>query len=432
MKLAREKSIRYIDNMSGYSINSAKRPRKIKEGAAEYTAAPMNSIELFAGAGGLGLGIAHSGFAHRLVVERDSDACHTIRTNFGSNTEFAHKWPLFEGDVRQCDFRKLEEKIDLVSGGPPCQPFSIGGKHRGFKDRRDMFPEAARIVRIVKPKAFIFENVKGLLRESFAKYFQYIILQLKYPEIVNTDDQHWTDHLARLEEQHTHGRYKGLYYRVLFRLVNAADYGVPQKRERVIIVGFRSDVCEDWSFPTPTHSEDALLNAQFSTETYWETHKVAKRHRPTTPDHLRSRLDRASTLINDRLPWLTVRDSIADLPDPRTDKARDITNHRFQPGAKAYPGHTGSPLDEPAKTLKAGDHGVPGGENMLVQPDGSLRYFTVREGARLQTFPDWFIFKSSWTESMRQIGNAVPVRLANVVAGSVAERLRRFDQRKAS
>jgi DNA (cytosine-5)-methyltransferase 1 len=69
---------------------------------------------------------------------------------------------------------------------------------------------------------------------------------------------------------------------------------------------------------------------------------------------------------------------------------------------------------------------------MLVQPDGSLRYFTVREGARLQTFPDWFVFKSSWTESMRQIGNAVPVRLANVVAGSVAERLRRFDQRKAS
>jgi DNA (cytosine-5)-methyltransferase 1 len=432
MKMARDKRIRYISRMSKYTTSRAKRPRKVKEAPGAYLAAPMNSIELFAGAGGLGLGIAHAGFVHRLVVERDGDACGTIRANFGAETEHTHKWPLFEGDVRQCDFSALAEKIDLVSGGPPCQPFSIGGKSRGFKDRRDMFPEAARIVRIVNPKAFIFENVKGLLRESFAKYFQYIILQLKYPEIAKSDNEDWTEHLVRLEEHHTHGRYKGLYYRVLFRLVNAADYGVPQKRERVIIVGFRSDVCEDWSFPIPTHSEDALLQSQFGTGKYWERHAVAKRNRPAVPDHLRGRLERTAALFEDRQPWLTVRDAFHDLPDPQVDKASDIANHRFQPGAKAYPGHTGSPLDEPAKTLKAGDHGVPGGENMLVQPDGSLRYFTVREGARLQTFPDWFIFKSSWTESMRQIGNAVPVQLANVIAGSVADRLRRFDHRKAS
>lgn len=419
-------------SMAKHQTSRAKRPRKVEEARTAYSAAPMNSIELFAGAGGLGLGIAHAGFAHRLVVERDNDACQTIRANFGTDTERAHKWPLFEGDVRQFDFGALEEKIDLVSGGPPCQPFSIGGKHRGFKDQRDMFPEAARIVRIVKPKAFIFENVKGLLRESFTKYFQHIILQLKYPEIAKENEEDWTEHLVRLEEHHTHGRYRGLYYRVLFRLVNAADYGVPQKRERVIIVGFRSDVCEDWSFPTPTHSEDALLRAQLVTGAYWEKHEVTKRKRPAVSEHLRARLERTATLFEDRQPWSTVRDAFVGLPDPQTDKAKDFANHRFQPGAKAYPGHTGSPLDEPAKTLKAGDHGVPGGENMLVKPDGSLRYFTVREGARLQTFPDWFVFKSSWTESMRQIGNAVPVRLANVVAGSVAERLRRFDQRKVS
>jgi DNA (cytosine-5)-methyltransferase 1 len=314
----------------------------------------MNSIELFAGAGGLGLGIAHAGFLHRLVVERDNDACGTIRANFGAETEHAHKWPLFEGDVRQCDFGTLAEKIDLVSGGPPCQPFSIGGKSRGFKDRRDMFPEAARIVRLVKPKAFIFENVKGLLRESFAKYFQYIILQLKYPEIAKSDDEDWTEHLVRLEEHHTHGKYRGLHYRVLFRLVNAADYGIPQKRERVIIVGFRSDVCEDWSFPNPTHSEDALIQSQFVTGEYWERHEVAKRNRAAAPDHWRGRLERTIDLFEDRQPWLTVRDAFVDLPDPQTDKARNFANHRFQPGAKAYPGHTGSPLDEPAKTLKAG------------------------------------------------------------------------------
>ena len=174
------------------------------------------------------------------------------------------------------------------------------------------------------------------------------------------------------------------------------------------------------------------MQSQFVTGEYWERHEVAKRNRPSVPEHLRGRLEHTTTLFADRQPWVTVRDAISDLPDPLTDKARDITNHRHQSGAKAYPGHTGSPFDEPAKTLKAGDHGVPGGENMLVQPNGSLRYFTVREGARLQTFPDRFIFKSSWTESMRQIGNAVPVRLANVIAGSVADRLRRFDHRKAS
>ncbi len=84
-----------------------------------------------------------------------------------------------------------------------------------------------------------------------------------------------------------------------------------------------------------------------------------------------------------------------------------------------YKGHTGSPLDEPAKTLKAGDHGVPGGENMFVYPNGDIRYFTVRESARLQTFPDDFIFHGSWTESMRQLGNAVPVTLANIVATDI-------------
>jgi len=92
-----------------------------------------------------------------------------------------------------------------------------------------------------------------------------------------------------------------------------------------------------------------------------------------------------------------------------------LSNHAFQPGARVYPGHTGSPLDEPAKALKAGDHGVPGGENMLVYPDGTVRYFTVREAARLQGISDEFEFPRSWTESMRQLGNAVPVPLAEIM-----------------
>jgi DNA (cytosine-5)-methyltransferase 1 len=100
-----------------------------------------------------------------------------------------------------------------------------------------------------------------------------------------------------------------------------------------------------------------------------------------------------------------------------------VLNHRFQPGARSSAGHTGSPLDEPAKTLKAGVHGVPGGENMLVRADGSLRYFTIRESARLQTFPDDFRFHGAWSEAMRQLGNAVPVDLAEIIASDVYRRL---------
>ena len=124
----------------------------------------------------------------------------------------------------------------------------------------------------------------------------------------------------------------------------------------------------------------------------------------------------------EHLPWQTVRDALIGLPDPERGQGPHL-NHRYQAGARAYPGHTGSPLDLPAKTLKAGDHGVPGGENMMVKPDGSVRYFTARESARLQTFPDGYELHGAWSEIMRQLGNAVPVRLAQIVASSVAETL---------
>jgi DNA (cytosine-5)-methyltransferase 1 len=122
---------------------------------------------------------------------------------------------------------------------------------------------------------------------------------------------------------------------------------------------------------------------------------------------------------------LTVRDAISDLPDPvvGTEAAKRAPNHKYQAGARSYAGHTGSPLDQPAKTLKAGVHGVPGGENMLALPDGSVRYFTVRESARLQTFPDDYVFHGSWSETMRQLGNAVPVRMASMIGKAVAQGL---------
>lgn len=128
------------------------------------------------------------------------------------------------------------------------------------------------------------------------------------------------------------------------------------------------------------------------------------------------------TLLPIYQPWQTIRDVISDLPQPYDqEQGLTITNHIFRQGARVYKGHTGSLLDEPAKTLKAGDHGVPGGENMFIDDIGNVRYFTVRESARLQGFPDNYYFPVSWSESMRQLGNAVPVPLAQSIAKSLSD-----------
>lgn len=387
----------------------------------------MSSIELFAGAGGLALGMSAAGFHHSAIVEWNHDACETIRDNKRRGVAAVADWPdPIEGDARLVDYNLVGENITVVSGGPPCQPFSLGGKHQGYLDERDMFPQAVRAVRELHPQAFIFENVKGLLRESFADYFEYVTLQLTYPTLSRRRSETWMQHLSRLERQHTSGKkVRGTTYNVVFRLLNAANYGVPQKRERVFIVGFRSDLGIEWNFPEETHSEDALLVSKWITGEYWERHGIRPKQRPSIPERLASRVSRlAQRRANGETvefqPWVTVRDAISRLPDPEKNPRNGISGHIFVPGARSYAGHTGSPLDEPAKTLKAGDHGVPGGENMLARPDGTVRYFTVREAAMLQTFPDDYVFPGSWTETMRQLGNAAPVRLAQAVAESVA------------
>jgi len=383
----------------------------------------MRSVELFAGAGGLAMGMSRAGFHHAAVVEWNHDACETFRHNQRLHARGLEEWPLFESDARTFNYRDVGGGVVVVSGGPPCQPFSMGGKARGYMDDRDMFPEAVRAVRELQPKAFIFENVKGLLRASFASYFEYIQLQLSYPEVTRELKETWEEHLARLERHHTSRRVRP-DYNVVYRLLNAADYGVPQKRERVFMVGFRADLDARWCFPEVTHTEAALLRDQWITGDYWERHEVARRNRPTLSARQAVRVDRLRNMpLLEEMPWATVRDAVSDLPDPEQNPRNGVPNHVFNSGARSYPGHTGSPLDQPAKTLKAGDHGVPGGENMLCRPDGSVRYFTVREAARLQTFPDDFVFQGSWSESMRQLGNAVPVRLGEVVAESVAQTL---------
>ncbi len=383
----------------------------------------MRAVELFAGAGGLGMGVSRAGFVPVVVIERDSYCCDTIRENQRRDLSPVNHWPLTQGDIRDFKFSKIKSGIDFVSGGPPCQPFSLGGKHKGNDDARDMFPQAVRALRELKPRAFLFENVKGLTRSTFATYFEYIRLQMTYPELTVKRAERWQDHLARLERKHTQGANDGLSYKIVARVLNAANYGIPQRRERIFFVGFRSDLNIEWAFPDPTHSREAMLWDQTKGD-YWERHRIPRNQRfiPDLSMPQRSLFEKAPLR-----PWRTVRDALTGLPDPELENEASsaFLNHRFQAGARSYKGHTGSPLDEPAKTLKAGVHGVPGGENMLCRPDGSVRYFTVRETARLQTFPDEFLFHGSWTETMRQLGNAVPVDLARLIASDIKEHLER-------
>ncbi|MGE4130249.1 MAG: DNA cytosine methyltransferase [Bdellovibrionales bacterium] len=386
----------------------------------------MNSVELFTGAGGLALGVSASGFKHLAVVEWDHDACNTVRLNQERGNTLVGSWPLHEMDVAQFNFDGIEQEVDLLGGGPPCQPFSLGGKHKGHTDERNMFPQVFRAARSLRPKAILIENVKGLARASFKDYLDYILLQLGTPEIQRKRDEEWRDHAARLVKVKSNKVKTDLEYDVQVKLINSADYGVPQRRERVIIVGFRRDLGVKWTYPPPTHSHEALLYSQWVTGEYWERHGVPKKHRPSAPSRYKGKIENLKTLLMPpaELPWVTVRDALTGMPCPERDKEKkEFENHHFNPGARSYPGHTGSPLDEPAKTLKAGDHGVPGGENMLLRPDGTIRYFTVRECARLQTFPDNYVFTGAWSEAMRQLGNAVPMRLAEIIATRIKEEL---------
>ena len=389
----------------------------------------MQSVELYTGAGGLALGISRAGFNHLAVVENDDHSCRTIDENKKRRVEHVETWPVFNCDVRHFDCDPIPENIELLAAGVPCQPFSIGGKHRGHSDERNLFPQTVDVIRRIKPLAVVIENVRGLRRPSFSKYFSYIELMVTYPEIVRKNEEQWIDHLARLERYHTKGRRGGLYYRVVHRILNAADYGVPQKRERLFIVAIRADLGMEWSFPSPTHSPESLLWDQYCSGEYWDRHRVSIKNRPRPTEEIRERVKVVKhRLIRPSLkPWKTVRDAIANLPKaaPRRLEIEPGLTHFAIEGARSYKGHTGSPLDEPAKTLKAGVHGVPGGENMLALPDGSVRYFTIRESARLQTFPDSFVFPNSWTESMRQIGNAVPVLLAEKIATKLKATLTR-------
>jgi DNA (cytosine-5)-methyltransferase 1 len=383
-----------------------------------------SSIELFTGGGGLALAMSAAGFHHVLAVERDDRACLTLLANaarpfVADDPDLASvydRWPLAQADIRDVDFSRWHGAVDVVAGGVPCQPWSVAGMHKGYDDQRNLWPELFRCARETRPRAIIAENVRGLLRPSFRPYYEYILRSLAAPFERRADGEDWYEHDQRLKRalQHPPGD-PSERYDVTFRLVNAADYGVPQIRRRVFVVAFRHDLdIGGWEFPRPTHAEAVLLRSQASGE-YWTGHGIKRTGTATSwlPG------------VDEQLaPWQTLRDAIGDLPNPVMGVEHpDWVHHVGCPGAHEYPGHTANDLDRPAKTIKAGVHGVPGGEAVVRLDDGSIRNLTVREIARVMTFPDRWWLSGPRSEQMRQLGNAVPVLLARVVVDSVGKAL---------
>lgn len=376
----------------------------------------LASLELFAGGGGLALGLSRAGFHHLALVERDKFCCATLLRNADPTVTWSMD-AVRESDVRGFDYTPFHGTVDLLAAGVPCQPFSLGGVHRGSLDERDMFPHLLEAVRATRPQVVLVENVPGLTRPSFSPYFEYIIARLRLPFVDSRPNETWTEHKARLRRARRSEESES--YTVDYRLLNAADVGAPQKRTRLVIQAVRSDIATNIVWPKQTHVESLLRQAK-ADGSYWAEHGIETVGACGSSTHETSPL-----WIDDSVKrWRTVRDALLDLPEPsQGDVQLALANHSFIPGARTYPGHTGSPLDWPAKTLKAGVHGVPGGEGTVLLDDGSVRYMSVREAARMQSFPDTYVFEGARSEAMRQIGNAVSVRVAEAMGHVISRYL---------
>lgn len=327
----------------------------------------FTSMELFAGAGGLALGLAEAGFSHILLNEFDHDACETLRRNFGDAN-------VIEGDVHGIDFTPYKGKVDLLSGGFPCQAFSYAGNQRGFDDARGtLFFELARAIRETRPKVFLGENVKGLLSHDGGRTFK-VISQI-------IDD---------------------LGYRLVPpRVLKAVMYKVPQKRERIFLVGIRKDLADkaDFHWPSPYHKVMTLRDTFYKGELYDRD----------VPESTGQKYPARKAEILAQVP---MGGNWRDLSE---DLQKEYMKGSFYLGG----GKTGMArrlsLDEPSLTLTC----APAQKQTERCHPIETRPLTVREYARIQTFPDSWEFTGSETSQYKQIGNAVPVNLAKAMGRSL-------------
>ena len=299
----------------------------------------MRIVSLFSGAGGLDLGFVMAG--HKIIWANDlyEDAVETYRKNLGNHIVCEDISKIKTEDIPDCD---------LVMGGFPCQGFSVANTKRHVDDERNvLYKQLIRVISDKKPKFFLAENVKGILNLDHGEVFKMILKD-----------------------------FESMGYKVKYKLLNAADYGVPQTRLRVIIIGVRNDIDWEYEYPEPAYDKDAR---------------------------------------NGRQKWIGVGKALSSLPDP--DSPNDIPNHtysKYKLNINGYLGHRLLDPEKPAPTVTArGDNR--GGVVILPHPNGQRR-MSCRELATVQSFPVDYEFQGNNSSVYRQIGNAVPPLLAKAVA----------------
>ena len=298
-------------------------------------------IDLFAGCGGLALGFEAAGFK-TIGYEILEDACATYRYNLHSPCHQVNLTPL---SIVETLYTTSLQKAAVIIGGPPCQPFSVGGHQLGLEDSRDGFPTFISTVKRYRPQLALFENVRGMLFRN----------KVYFEEIVEA-----------LQE---------LDYIVEWRILNAADYGVPQKRERLFCVAHKGG----WEWPEKTHFSAPYTAGEALGELAFSVTQNSKFLTPSMDEYVK-KYEIASKCV----------------------KPRDVH------------------LNTPCRTVTCRNLAGATGDMLRIRlPDGRRRRLTVREAARLQSFPDWFEFQGSENSQFNQIGNAVPPLLAKALARSV-------------
>lgn len=328
---------------------------------------PYNLVELFAGGGGLAIGMEQAGFNTIFLNEQDKHACHTLRHN-------RPNWNVVEGDIAKVDFTQIKEEVDILTGGFPCQAFSYAGKSRGFEDTRGtLFYEMAKAINILKPKVFMAENVRALLTHDNGKTLKII-----------------------------RGVIDDLGYELIEpRVLKAIFFKVPQKRERLFLVAIRKDIANgvEFKWPSPYKRILTLKDAFYAGELY---DKDVKRS-------IGQKYPSRKKEIMEHVPqggyW-------RDLPDNL--QREYMKNSYFLGGGKTGMARRLS-LDEPSLTLTT----APAQNQTERCHPTETRPLETREYARIQTFPDSWEFQGTMSAIYKQIGNAVPVNMAAAIGRSL-------------
>lgn len=335
-------------------------------------------LELFAGAGGMALGLEKAGLSAVMLNEIDKHACNTLRLN-------RPKWNVIEGDVAGIDFSEYKGKVDVLAGGFPCQAFSYAGKKMGFEDTRGtLFFEFARAVQEVQPKILLAENVRGLL---------------------NHDDGKTLETIANIIDEIG-------YSLITPKVLKAIFYQVPQKRERLILIAIRKDLVNsiNYTWPSPYHKVMTMHDALKAGELFKTD--VPKSEGQKYP----KRKQEILSLVPQGGYW-------RDLPE-------ELQKEYMQKSYYLGGGKTGMARrlswDEPSLTLTC----APAQKQTERCHPEETRPLAVREYARIQTFPDDWEFSGPITAKYKQIGNAVPVNLSYAIGRSLVRALNELEQKE--